>query len=67
MNQNTPIVLHAVATTILAERRAQADRERLVRQAIAARKSKIIAFPTRPSLGRVLHFPVHTPPAPEAA
>ena len=67
MNQNTPIELHAVATAILAERRAEADRERLVRRASASRLPKIIAFPTRPSLGRVLNFPVRTPPAPEAA
>ena len=67
MNQNTPIQLHDVAAAILAERRAQADRERFLRQASVARESKIIAFPTRSTLGRLLAFPERTPPAPEAA
>jgi hypothetical protein len=67
MSQHTPIQLHDVAAAILAERRAQADRERFLRQASAARPSKIIAFPIRPTLGRLLVFPDRTPPAPEAA
>ena len=67
MNQHTPIQLHDVAAAILAERRAQADRERFLKQASTARRPKIVTFPTLASMGRVLSFPDRTPPAPEAA
>ena len=71
MFQPMPPQLLDVAVATIAERHAQADRERFLRQARSARRPKLtlLPSPSRPaSSGRIIRlFFDRTPPAPEAA
>ena len=67
MHQPMPTLLLAVATAPMAERRAQADRERFLRRAQTDPRPKLIALPSRPMTGRVIPLFSQIPPAPEAA
>ena len=67
MFQPMPPQLLDVAVATIAERHAQADRERFFRRAATSRRPKLTLLPSRPLPGRVIRLFDRTPPAPEAA